>query len=278
MTDRCPNDWCGLDLQVEDPTVAFARAREDQAFFWHYFLNRCPHLGQREFVTNAQATINALACSNRYGKTTLLAGMHFHANIFKTGAEERYLDDNGVIDLDAFRKTRYRTVHSAGEWDQASEVWEDAHKLINENERLAAFVSDKPKSKPPHIEFFHGARWLFRTLGVNGSGIDGKSFYLLSIDEAGWISNLEEMMGNVLRIRVGDVRGRIVIVGTFKPGMAKDFYKICVRASAATGVGLSFDHRSVSDGEEIDLDASVRKYAKEFGFDLDGEIAKAANR
>lgn len=274
--ELCPNDWCRMRVDVDGPLDAFTRARQDPVFFWHYFLNRCPHPGQAKFVREADATVNALACSNRYGKSTLLAGRHFHSNIFKIGGEPRFLLDDGSFDLRSFERLRYRTVHSTGEWEQTAEVWEDALRLINENPRLAAFVKDAPRSKPPHIEFINGAKWLFRTLGVHGSGIDGKSFYLLSIDEAGWIDRLEEMMNNVLRIRVGDVRGRIDIVGTFKPGVSKDFFKICVRAAARTGANLGFDHRGDSVNDESgDLDAAIRRYARELGFDLDVEIAKA---
>lgn len=258
--------------------LALERGRQDKEFFWHYFLNRKPHPGQLRFITEGEATINALACANRYGKTTLLAGEHFHANIYKTGAESRYLDDAGAFDLSAYVKTRYRTVHAAGEWEQTTEVWEDALKLISENPRLAAFISAAPLSKPPHISFINGSKWLLRTLGVNSSGVDGKSFYLLSIDEAGWIAGLEEMMNNVLRVRVADVRGRIIIVGTFKPGVSKDFYKVCVRASAYTGAALGFDHRAHAadaDATDFTLDAAIRRYCLEVGFDLDLEIQKA---
>jgi hypothetical protein len=283
-TEQCTNPWCGMDLRVSGPDEALSRARIDQIFFWHYFLLRCPHPGQRAFIENANATINALACSNRYGKTTILAGRHFHKNIFKVGAEHLYLDpgeDGYEFNVRNFLRTRYRTVHTAGEWDQAAEVWEDAQKLIAESPRLAMLITSDKKSMPPHINFLGGARWLFRTLGIKGSGIDGKNFYLLSIDEGGWIMDLEEMMRNVLQIRIADVRGQIDVVGTFKPGMSKDFFKICVRASAATGVGISFDHRSQSEGTEVDedqaasLDEAIFKYAADVGFDLTGEIIRA---
>jgi hypothetical protein len=271
---------------VSGPDEALARARIDQVFFWHYFLLRCPHPGQRKFILHADATINALACSNRYGKTTILAGRHFHKCIFKVGAEHLYLNPTRdpenpyEFDLRKFQRTRYRTVHTAGEWDQTSEVWEDAQRLINESNRLAMMIVNTKKSMPPHIDFLGGARWMFRTLGVRGSGIDGKNFYLLSIDEGGWIQDLEEMMRNVLQIRVADVRGQIDVVGTFKPGMSKDFFKICVRASAATGVGIGFDHRSQNEGDDYDesrqsLDEAIYAYAREVGFDLTEEIRRA---
>lgn len=258
---------------------AFERGRSDQEFFWHFFLSRIPHAGQLKFITEGEATINALACSNRYGKTTLLAGRHFHRCIYKVGGETRYLDDEGRLDLDRFLKLRYNTVHCSGEWEQAAEVWEDAHRLIKENQPLQAFVKNAPKSLPPHIDFINGAKWRFRTLGANGSGVDGKSFYYISIDEAGWIQNLETMMANVLRVRVADVRGIIDIVGTFKPGISIDFYKIAVRASAYTGAGLALDHRTTDEDEAgDDLDAAIRKYARELGFDLEGELEKLRQR
>lgn len=262
----------GKGIALED---AFQRGRLDKEFFWQVFLNRRPHPGQLKFITESEATINALACSNRYGKTTLLGGEHYHACIYKTGGEPRFLDDDGNFLYDEYRKLRYNTVHTAGEWEQAAEVWDDALRLHKESPYLQAFVKSAPKSLPPHIDFVNGARWRFRTLGANGSGVDGKSFYVLSIDEAGWITNLDEMMSNVLRVRVADVRGRIFIVGTFKPGISKDFYKVCVRASAYTGQGLSLDHRTNEDESDSGgLAAAIRHYAREFGLDLDSEIAK----
>lgn len=260
---------------------ALARGRADHQFFAKRFLGRTLHDGQLEFVTNAEAKVNALATANRYGKTTVLSEMHVHAGIYKTGAEWRYMNPDGTFDLDVFTKLKYETVHTAGEWEQAAFVWEDLTKLIAENSKwLGPFVMAQPRSKPPHITYLGGAKTLFRTLGTNASGIDGKSIYLLTIDEAGWITDLDEMMRNVLRIRTADVRGRIVIVGTFKPGISRDFYKVCVRASAYTGRAISFDHRTdeeIEGGAAVDLDASIRSYLKEFGIDLDEYRDAVAN-
>lgn len=260
----------------DDLLLALQRGREDHQFFSQVFLNRTLHDGQLEYVTNANATVNCLATANRYGKTTLLSHRHFHKNIYKTGGESRYIDESGVIDAAKYTRLRFNTVHTSALWETTALVWDEAHKLINENPRLAAFVKDAPRSKPPHIDFIHGARWKFRTLGHNAEGIDGNSFYLISIDEAGWIDNLEEMMANVLRVRVADVQGQVDIVGTFKPGVSKDFYKFCVRASAYTGIGLGFDHRDTAAEETANetLDGSIRRYLGEYGINLD-EYAEA---
>ncbi|MBA2726535.1 MAG: hypothetical protein H0U53_11135 [Actinobacteria bacterium] len=249
---------------------AFALGRNDPAYFCRFFMNRKLHDGQAEYMLKAEAKVNCLATSNRWGKTTLLCGRHFHRGFYKMGAEWRYYDEDFNVDMGIFTSLKYETVHTAGEWEQASFVWEDALKIINENPRMAAFVKEMPRSKPPHIAGINGWKWLFRTLGNNASGIDGKSIYYLSIDEAGWITGLDEMMRNVLRIRIADVRGIIDLVGTFKPGISRDFYKMCVRASAYTGVRIDFAHGSDDEAAQTpqSLDSSIEKYLRQFGIDL----------
>jgi hypothetical protein len=261
----------GKATEADKALDALARGREDHQFFSRIFLNRTLHDGQLEYVSHADATVNVLATANRYGKTTLLSHRHFHSCIYKIGGEPKYLDAEGAMDVDKLVRLRYNTVHTAGGWETTALVWDEAHKIMGESRMLDAFIKDKPKSKPPHIEFIHGARWKFRTLGHNAEGVDGNSFYLISIDEAGWIENLETMMQNVLRVRVADVQGMIDIVGTFKPGVSKDFYKFAVRASAHTGKGLGFDHRDQAEDETQaqDLDGSIRRYLRDYGIELD---------
>jgi len=262
----------GKAQKVEGLLEAFVLGRNDPEFFCHFFMGRNLHAGQAKYMLGAEAKINCLATANRYGKTTLLCGRHFHRGIYKIGAEHRYMNPDGTISMDVFTKLKYETVHTAGEWEQANFVWEDALKVIAENDRIRAFVSAMPKSKPPYISGINGWKWLFRTLGTNASNIDGKSIYLLTIDEAGWIDSLDEMMRNVLRVRVADVYGIIDIVGTFKPGISRDFYKIAVRASAYTGERIDFAHND--DGDEVSgnvqgLEGAITKYCAEFGINLD---------
>lgn len=264
----------GRAEEVNTLLEAFARGRGDTEFFCKFFMGRTLHPGQAEWMANAEAKVNALATANRWGKTTVLCGRHYHRGIYKIGAEYRYTNEDNVVDLDAFTGLKYETVHTAGEWEQAALVWEDARKILNEQPRIRAFLSDWPKSQPPFIRGINNWKWLFRTLGDNASNIDGKSIYYLSIDEAGWVKALEEMIRNVLRVRTADVRGVIDIVGTFKPGISRDFYKICVRGSAYTGRGIGFAHTSEDDADDMrteaqKLDSAIRKYLAEFGIDLD---------
>lgn len=261
--------------------TALQRGRYDHEFFGHFFLQRQPHSGlgqggQLKWVEEANATVNVLATANRWGKTTSLSHGHFHSGIYKVGAEPFYLDADKNIDIKKFVNARYHTVHTAGDWETARIVWEESHKIIHESQALRAFIAEWPKSIPPHIEGINGFQWRFRTLGHDSRGIDGNSFYLITIDEAGWIEGLEEKMQNVILIRVADVKGRIWLVGTFKPGTSKDFYKFARRAAAQTGTNIAFDHGQGVDEVQTDtsMDSSIRKYLREFGIDLD-EYAEA---
>lgn len=245
---------------------ALARGREDHQFFAWFFFGEKLHDGQLEFTERSEATINILATSNRWGKTFELRHKHFHKNIYKAGGEPRYLTPEGVIDQNKFLRLKYRTIHTAEGWETVALVWDDALKSIDENPRLAALIKDAPKSLPPKIDFVFGSRWTFRTLNRDASGIDGNSFYYISIDEAGWIPGLEAMMNNVIRVRVADVTGTIDLVGTMKPGISRDFYKYGVRASAFTGAQIDFAHDSGADDGQVNarLDASIRQYLREF--------------
>ena len=135
---------------------AIQRGRNDHQFFSRFFLNRTLHDGQLHFVENAEATVNALACANRFGKTFSLSHIHYHAATYKTGGESRYLNDDGIVDMEAFVKLRYRTLHSAGEWEQAALVWDEMLKLRNENPILSQMVTKAPRSKPPYINLLNG--------------------------------------------------------------------------------------------------------------------------
>jgi hypothetical protein len=255
---------------------ALSRGREDHEFFGRVFLGYAPHPGQLDFLEHAQATLNLLPTSNRWGKTFLIPHLHIHDCIYKIGAEDRYLDELGEFDQQKFAKTKYHTIHTAGDWETTALVWNEAHKLISESVNLQAFVKDAPRSLPPHIDFITGSRWKFRTLGHDARGIDGNSFYIITVDEAGWIEGLESMTRNVLRVRVADVRGRIYYVGTMKPGISKDFYKYSVRAAARTGADVVLDHRSDQEEDVKEgggIDSSIRKYCREFGVDYDEILA-----
>ena len=137
-----------------------------------------------------------------------------------------------------------------------------------------------PRTKPATVEFLNGSRWLFRTLGDHGEGIDGNSFYLITIDEAGWEPRLARIVDNVARIRVADVGGRLDLVGTAKPGLSQEFFEVALRAQAYLGDTRSLDHvpdqrqKSTAIGFGVHVDPVVYAYAREAGVDLEQVIGR----
>lgn len=219
---------------------AVIRGREDPEFWVYFFLGERLHAGQLEWITNSEAQVNVAATANRWGKTFVQCAKHLWRGFYKWGSEWRWLDEDGNVDPDLFMETKYRTLHCAQGWETTAIVWEQALKYID-RPSLKPFVKAAPRSLPPFIEFTNGWKWLFRTLGSQGQGVDGTSFYLITVDEAGWVDNLAEIHGNVLRLRVADVQGMVDFMGTFKPGVSRDFYQFAKRASVYTGRRIDFD-------------------------------------
>lgn len=246
------------------------RGRTDLEYWWQTFLDRTPTPGQLKFHAEATATENVLASSNRWGKTTLLPAIHYHAHVYKTDAEPFYTDEDNKVDPALFLKCRYRTAHVSYTWDLAKLCWDEALMLHKSSRYLQAFVKAAPLSHPVDIQFASDGVWKFRTLGHDASGIDGDSYYKITIDEAGWIPNLEEMRRNVILVRIADVRGQIFYAGTFKPGCSRDFFQLGQRAASSTGIGISFEHRDDLEEEIVvgGLHPTIQRYLREFGVDL----------
>jgi hypothetical protein len=56
---------------------ALSIGRNDPQFFSRFFLSRTLTDAQAEYVENANATVNVLPTSNRWGKTTVLSNIHY---------------------------------------------------------------------------------------------------------------------------------------------------------------------------------------------------------
>lgn len=249
------------------------RGRHDPPFFSHRFCKRKLHDGQCEWMEKANATVNVLATGNRFGKTSVVTVGHAHSCIYKIGGEHRYADRDGVIDMEAMAALEYNTAHAAPSNELAKIVWQDFNRMRRASPDLDVWVEQMPRTEPYNITFIHDACWRIRTVGDDASSLDGRSNYLISVDEAGWLVKLEEMMDNVLLLRVADVRGRIWLVGTMKPGeVSKGFYKYAIRAAAGMGQDLAIEH--VTTGKALarrkyPVDPSIYRYCAEHGIELD---------
>ena len=257
-----------------DAVEAIMRGRGDVEFFARHYMGMQLHGGQLEWLHEAQARINLLLTGNRWGKTTTMMVAHTHAQFYKLGAEPRYVDADGTVDVSRMARERYYTVHSAGLYDTAKEVWREFASLVKASPDLAVWLETPlPRSEPHEVNWMHGGRWLFRTLGDNGEGIDGRSFYLVTIDEAGYEKNIQEIIDNVARMRCADVRGRIHAVGTAKPGLSQGFFSLALQAQASLGDRRELDYRSESKplpvGTRLLVPRELQRYALAQGMDLE---------
>lgn len=257
-----------------EPAEAIVRGRGDVEFFARHYLGMQLHGGQLDWLEGAQAKINLLLTGNRWGKTTTMLVAHAHRQFYKLGAEPRYVLEDGTVDVSLMARERYYTVHSAGLYDTAKEVWREFDQLVKASPDLKVWLETPlPRSEPHEINWMHGGRWLFRTLGDNGEGIDGRSFYLVTIDEAGYEKNIQQIIDDVARMRCADVRGMIYAVGTAKPGLSQGFFALALAAQAYLGDRRELDYRSDSRplraGEKPLVPRELQRYALSGGMDLE---------
>jgi hypothetical protein len=108
----------------------------------------------------------------------------------------------------------YETISVAMSADQAEIVFREAKRLLS-NKGLRPLVKAFRSSPFPHIIFTNGSVFHCRSAHDDGKYIDGHRYMYLSIDEAGWITNLRHLMTNVILMRLAG-GGEIDLIGTPK--------------------------------------------------------------
>lgn len=180
------------------------RARNSSVFFANTFLPKKPHPGQVRWLTQSVQPVNTLVPGNRWGKSTVIAMKHIWKCLFRIG-ETREERDRG---------DPYETISVAMSADQAEIVFKEAKRLL-QAKGLRLLVKAFRSSPFPHIVFTNGAVMHCRSAHDDGKYIDGHRYRYLSIDEAGWISNLRFLMTNVILMRLAG-GGEIDLIGTPK--------------------------------------------------------------
>jgi hypothetical protein len=94
-------------------------------------------------------------------------------------------------------------------------VFDEARSLLQNAPLMAPFVKSYRETPFPHIVFTNGSVMHCRSAHDGGKYIDGHAYRYLSIDEAGWITNLKDLMNNVIVMRLAG-GGEIDLVGTPK--------------------------------------------------------------
>lgn len=182
----------------------WARFSKDPILFLNALSPKKPHPGQVTWLTSANQAINVLVPGNRWGKSTVIAMRHIWHCVFKVG-QTREARKSGEP---------YETISVAMSADQAEIVFKEAKRLL-QSKLLRPLVKEFRSSPFPHIVFTNGSVMHCRSAHDDGKYIDGHAYRYLSIDEAGWITNLRNLMTNVILMRLAG-GGMIDLIGTPK--------------------------------------------------------------
>lgn len=190
-----------VDLKAE-----WLKMRADPVYFAEKLLPLKPHPGQVKWLENATQPINVLVPGNRFGKSTVIAMRHIWHCMFKIGATPTRGQN--------WRTMQYETISVAHSADQAEIVYRMAERLIS-HPAIAPFIARTYTTPFPRIVFRNGAVMHCRSAHDDGKYIDGHAYRFLSIDEAGWIKNLKQLMNGVILLRLAG-GGMVDLIGTPK--------------------------------------------------------------
>ena len=203
MSKGRPSEAEQLNEQV---AIAWKAMRRDPVYFARTLLPKEPHPGQVTWLENSDQSINVLVPGNRWGKSTVIAMKHIWHCMFKIGARPDSKHD--------WMSMPYETISAAHAADQAEIVYAEAKRLLS-HPAIAPFVSRVYATPFPRIVFYNNAVFHCRSAHDGGKYLDGHSYRYISLDEAGWIDNLKNLINGVVLMRLAG-GGTLDLIGTPK--------------------------------------------------------------
>lgn len=182
------------------------RLMSDPVFFANTLLPNRPHPGQVAWLTQANQPINVLVPGNRWGKSTVIAMRHIWHCMSKHGAQPTGKQNWWTMP--------YETISAAHSADQAEIVFSMARRLL-EHPAIKPFVKRIYSTPFPRIVFYNGAVFHCRSAHDGGKYLDGHAYRFVSIDEAGYIQDLKDLMNGVIIMRLAG-GGMVDLIGTPK--------------------------------------------------------------
>lgn len=196
------------------------RCKRDPAFFVRTMLGEDPHPGQRDWLEKADEYVNVLVPGNRYGKSYVIAFRHLWHAWLKVG-----IPFEGQAE---WMRAPYQTISLGATDDQARIVYRLIQRFIR-HPVMRPFVISERSSPFPQVKLWNGSIINVRSAAEGGKYVDGHAYRYVSVDEAGWIDDLKELMTNVLIMRLAG-GGRIDLIGTPK-GIGSGLYWYWNRAA-----------------------------------------------
>lgn len=221
--------------------TAMQRLWGDPVFFVHTLLPLDPHPGQATWLTEAKQPINVLVPGNRFGKSTVIAMRHIWHCFGKVGAKPG--------PKETWMSMPYETISVAHSADQAEIVFNMAKRMLS-HPAIKPFVKRIYSTPFPRIVFYNNAVMHCRSAHDGGKYIDGHAYRFISIDEAGYIDNLKELMTSVIIMRLAG-GGVIDLIGT--PKGYGDLYWYANRGMRGTK-GYYTQRGSIFDNPHLSAD------------------------
>jgi hypothetical protein len=177
------------------------------------------HEGQRKWLREAFAPINVLVPGNRFGKSTVVAMRHLWFAFTKFMPAPVAAED--------WLRLRYETISLAYSSEQANIVFNSIRSIVNDP-IFRPFVKSVRESPYPKITLYNGSVIHVRSAHDNGKFIDGFAYQYCSIDEAGYIDDLKNLMNGVIIMRLAG-GGVIDLLGTPKGISSNGLYWYATR-------------------------------------------------
>lgn len=179
---------------------------KDPVYFAEKLLPMDPHPGQVKWLLGANQPINILVPGNRFGKSTVIAMRHIYHCFGKVGARPG--------PKETWMSMPYETISVAHSADQSEIVFNMAKRMLS-HPAIKPFVRRIYATPFPRIVFYNGAVMHCRSAHDGGKYIDGHAYRFVSIDEAGYIEGLKNLMSSVIIMRLAG-GGMIDLIGTPK--------------------------------------------------------------
>ena len=183
----------------------------DPVYFAREFLGVEPHPAQEVWLRRAHCPENLLHAGNRWGKSLVQAIKFAHRCFFQIR--------NPRFD----RSGRYVAVNVSITLDQARIIFNETVHLIRRHPLAERFIADLIRTPFPYLQLTNGSVMWARSSQRRGEYLLGHDFDYVTFDEAAFEQNPEEVVEEVLAMRIVDRAGQIDYTST--PNGKNWFYR-----------------------------------------------------
>lgn len=198
----------------------FRRSITDPVFFAREFLGIDPHPGQALWLSRSTKPENLLHTGNRWGKS-LAQAIKFAHRIFFQIRNPRH---------DPPPPGRYVAVNVSITLDQARIIFNETVRLLRRHPHAERFIDDLIHTPFPMLRLTNGSVMWARSSQRRGEYLLGHDFDYVTFDEAAFEPNPQEVVEEVLAMRVVDRAGMIDYTST--PRGKNWFYRKALELSA----------------------------------------------